>query len=382
MDCQKHLFSLPEDHHYLNCAFFSPLLKTVEEAGIKGIRQKREPWHTTPDDFFKSTHRLRMLFARLINAEKAQNIAVMPSASYGLSTVAKNLPAQTQKKIIVAGEQFPSNVYPWKRYCKQSGGRLQIIKAPKKFKGRGQTWNERILETIDDTTLMVAMGHIHWTDGTLFDLKSIGQKARKTGAYFVIDGTQSVGALPFDVQQIQPDALFCAGYKWLMGPYSIALGYFGERFADGVPLEEGWLERKNSQDFAGLVNYTDEYQPGAIRYDVGEGSNFILVPMMIKALEQILQWEPQQIQDYCTKLTESLTQQLPEYGYKIEAADRRAHHLFGIHLPSHIQPDALQQKLGKENVHVSVRGSALRIAPNVYNDEKDIEALREVLINS
>jgi selenocysteine lyase/cysteine desulfurase len=383
MDCQKHLFSLPDDHHYLNCAYFSPLLKSVEEAGMKGIKQKREPWHTLPDHFFEQSNTLRSLFARLVNAQRPDNIAIMPSASYGLSTVAQNLPKKTSdKKIITVGEQFPSNVYPWMRYCQNSGCKMHVIEAPAEFKRRGQEWNEKILEAIDSNTLMVAIGNIHWTDGTLFDLEAIGKQARKVGAYFVIDGTQSVGALPFDVQSIQPDALICAGYKWLMGPYSIALGYFGERFADGIPIEEGWIERKDSENFAGLVNYTDEYQPGALRYDVGERSNFILVPMMIKALQQILEWQPANIQSYCRELTQELTKELPALGYNIEESGQRTHHLFGIHLPDYIKVNDLKEKLTEHNIHVSVRGSALRVSPNVFNDERDIAALREVIVNS
>ena len=379
MDCQKHLFSLPDDHHYLNGAYFSPLLKTVEAAGITGIQQKREPWHTKPHHFFEQSNQLRSLFAKLINAPDANTIAIIPSASYGLSTVAKNLPDKTSKKIIIVGEQFPSNVYPWKRYCRTSGCKLQVITAPGEFVDRGKVWNQRILEAIDSETLMVAIGNVHWSDGTLFDLTKISERARDAEALLVIDGTQSVGALPLDVQSVQPDALICAGYKWLMGPYSIGMAYFGEHFRNGTPLEEGWIERKDSEDFSGLVRYAREYQPGAIRHDVGERSNFILVPMMAEALKQINAWQPDQVQSYCRNLTKELAEKLPEYGYKMEEPGRRAHHLFGIHLPKHIQPKELQEKLAANNIHVSVRGSALRISPNVYNDEQDIDALQKVL---
>ena len=107
------------------------------------------------------------------------------------------------------------------------------------------------------------MSHIHWADGTLFDLKAIRQRTRDVGALLIIDGTQSIGALPFDIQEIQPDALICAGYKWLMGPYSLGLAYLGEFFDEGIPIEENWKNRHNSHHFARLVNYEDKYQPHA-----------------------------------------------------------------------------------------------------------------------
>jgi len=379
MDCQKDLFSLPEGQHYLNCAYMSPLLRSVELAGREGLLKKRKPWEITPDDFFEDSNTIRSLFARLINAESGSQIAILPSASYGLSTVAKNLPPNSNKKIIVAGQQFPSNIYPWIRYCRESGSDLHIVKPPENPAARGEAWNLRILDAIDTDTLLVALGNVHWTDGTLFDLAKIGKRIREVDALFVVDGTQSIGALPFNQQKVQADAVVCAGYKWLMGPYSIGLGYFGERFLDGIPLEEGWLERKDSKNFSELVNYADSYQPGAVRFDVGESSNFILVPMMIQALRQLLNWKPAEIQTYCQSLTADLAEQLQAYQFKIENPNWRAHHLFGIYLPEQVHPQELQQQLTEKNIYVSIRGSAIRISPHVYNDENDIELLQKVV---
>lgn len=379
MNCQKHLFTLSNDRHYLNCSYLSPLMKRVEEAGIAGMKQKRHPWQIAPDDFFNDSNRLRPLFAKLVNAAHANDIAIMPSVSYGLATVAKNMDTTGGNTIIIAGEQFPSNVYIWEAFCRKHGCELKIVDPPKGFQHRGELWNHHILEAITDETLLVALGNVHWTDGTLFDLQSIGERAREANAYFVIDGTQSVGALPFDVQKVQPDALICAGYKWLMGPYSMALGYLGPRLQDGIPLEEGWITRKNSEDFSGLIDYKDEYQPGAQRFDVGERSNFILVPMMIEALKQILEWKPKNIQAYCNELTSELVRELPKLGYQIEDENWRANHMFGIRLPEHVPISRLQEELSKRNIYVSVRGSAIRISPNVYNDETDMDALLDVL---
>ena len=381
MDCQKHLFSLPDDHYYINCSYLSPLLKSVEEAGISGIREKRRPWETLPRHFFEDSNTLRTLFADLINAENHSDIAIMPSVSYGMATVARNLDPGRGSDILVAGEQFPSNVYPWKRFCNTHGCNLEFIAPPQATVSRGRIWNETILNSIDDDTLMVALGNVHWADGTLFDLETIGEKARRHDAYLVIDGTQSVGALPFDVKTIKPDALVCAGYKWLMGPYAISLGYFAPSLQKGIPLEEGWIARKNSENFSGLVAYEREYQPGSIRFDMGEHSNFILVPMMIVALRQILEWKPERIQTYCSNLTRELVSELPKSGYQIEDPKWRGHHMFGIRLPRQVSRKQLEQRFKEQKIHVSIRGSAVRISPNVYNDERDISVLLKVLQN-
>lgn len=381
MKCQKYLFQLPENEHYLNCSYLSPLLKSVEEAGVKGVQSKRHPWNLKPDDFFEDADRVRQEFAKLIHANDSQHIALMPAVSYGMATVSKNLPVKKGGNIVVAGEQFPSNVYPWMSFCKEHNCSLKIVEAPSEPAERGKIWNQRILDAISDDTILVALGSVHWADGTRFDVEKIGSLAREKDAIFVIDGTQSIGAMPFDVNTVQPDALICAGYKWLMGPYGTALGYFGERFLDGSPLEEGWIVRKNSENFGRLVEYEDEYQPGALRFDMGERSHFINLPMMAEALKQVNEWTPKKIQAYCRELCFDTIQELRENGFQIEDRRWRGHHMFGIRLPEKVSMEKLRRKLEENHLHVSVRGSAVRVSPHVYNDERDVEILKTMLLS-
>lgn len=130
MDCKKQLFSLNDRHHYINCAYMSPMLKSVEEAGINGVKSKGQPWEITPDDFFEDSNRLRALFSQLIKADAAQNTALLPSVSYGLATVAQNIDPCKGNTIVVADEQFPSNVYIWKRFCARHNCTLKMIERP------------------------------------------------------------------------------------------------------------------------------------------------------------------------------------------------------------------------------------------------------------
>ncbi len=379
MNSQKKKFSIPAGVTYLNCAYMSPLLKSVEKAGMKGLLKKRNPSVITPQDFYTEGDTLRAAFASLINVADPNRISIIPSVSYGLSTVARNVHLDSGDKIIVAAEQFPSNYYPWERLTSEAHAELVTVSPPDGLQSRGKKWNERILESIDRKTRMVAIGNVHWADGTLFDLVQIRKRTREVGALLVIDGTQSVGALPFDVKKIQPDALVCGGYKWLMGPYSIGLAYYSEYFDGGVPIEESWINRKDSVDFTGLVNYQKAYQPGALRYDVGEHGNFILIPMMIEALEQIKKWKPENIQAYCKKI--SPIARLRELGCWIEEDDQRGYHLFGIRFPKDFPITRAKENMKKKKISVSFRGDSMRVAPNVYNDAADFEKLIGVLRN-
>jgi selenocysteine lyase/cysteine desulfurase len=373
---QRKKFALPANSVYLNCSYMSPLMKQVEKAGIAGIKRKRNPASITAANFFDQTEELlRPEYAKLINANEHKRIVVIPSVSYGMANVAKNLKADQSHNIIVVGEQFPSNVYPWMALQQEKKIQLKTVVAPDTLMNRGKIWNERILDAIDRNTRMVAIGNVHWADGTKFDLVEIRKRTRDVGALLVIDGSQSVGALPFDVEKIQPDALICVGYKWMLGPYSMGLGYYGEYFDGGSPVEESWMNRKDSENFAALVLYRDEYQPTALRYDVGEHSNFILIPMMVEALKQINKWKPENIQDYCAKITRKPIELLREAGFWIEDENLRGKHLFGMRLPKSADIENIKLRLQKNRISVSVRGNAIRVSPHLYNSEADLMRL-------
>ena len=373
MNCQREKFNLQRKVAYLNCAYMSPLLRKVEKAGIDGIKQKRKPFHITPADFFKDSETLRHLFASLINAGDKERCVVIPSVSYGMANVAKNVKTEAGKNIVLAGEQFPSNVYPWQRLA-EDGMVVKFVTAPDTFENRGSKWNEEILKSIDSQTRLVALAHVHWADGTLFDLVAIRRKATEVGALLVIDGTQSVGALPFDVSAIQPDALIVAGYKWLMGPYSIGMAYYGKAFDNGLPVEENWINRSESENFNNLINYQNRYQASALRYEVGEHSNFILVPMLVAALKQILHWGPGNIQKYCEELITPYLSEIQALGGIIESPEYRANHLVGLRFDK-LDVAATQKIFHQNKVSVSVRGASIRISPHVYNDAKDMGKL-------
>ncbi len=380
LSLQRSKFSLPPGTTYLNCAYMSPLLKQVEKAGIAGIKGKRNPLHISPKEFFTSGEAIRKQFSKLVGAKDARRIAIIPSASYGMANTAHNIKLRSSEKVIVMGEQFPSNFYPWQRLCLDYGARLETIAPPSTRVNRGKIWNERILDAIDNDTRIVAMGHVHWADGTLYDLKEIRKRTLEVGALLLIDATQSVGALPFNIQSIQPDVLVCAGYKWMMGPYSIGLAYYGSYFDNGKPIEENWINRLNSENFAGLVNYEVAYQPGALRYEVGEHSNFILAPMMLEALKQINEWKPKNIQAYCAKISKRPIELLRENGFWIEDDKYRSSHLFGIRLPEGKDIKSLKAKLKKKNISVSYRGDAIRVSPHLYNQEKELIHFARALI--
>ncbi len=353
----------------------APQLKTVETIGIENLKRKNEPYTIGATDFFSKQEILKQRFSELTDIADYRNVAVIPSVSYGIATAANNVKLNPGDEIILVDEQFPSNVYSWQRAAEKYGARINVIAPPQSFKDRTKNWNRLILDAITQKTAVVAMPHIHWADGSLFDLKNIREKTKKVDALLVIDGTQSVGALPFSVKEYEPDVLVCGGYKWLLGPYSLGVAYYSDRFNEGNPIEDSWMNRLYSENFSELTSYQDQFQPKAGRYSMGESSNFITVPMLIRSIEQLLEWKPANIQDYCASISTKAITQLRTKNCFVEEESSRANHLFGVYLPDTMDLETIKQRLLDQNIYVSYRGQAIRVSCNVYNSEEDFNKL-------
>ncbi len=353
--CQRHLFDMPEDVAYFNCAFTSPLLKAGREAGNAAISDKSVPWTITPGDFFRNLEENRELFAQIIGSDPG-HVAIIPSVSYGIALAAKNLPVSKGQNIVVLEDQFPSNVYVWMRKADEKGAEIKTVPRP-----ADGNWTDAVLETIDSDTAVAALPNCHWTDGTLLDLVKIGRQCRNLGAALVVDGIQSLGAMPFSVSGVRPDFLAVGAHKWLLGPYGYGFCYVDSKWHGGVPLEENWLNRSGSEDFSRLVDYRKEYQPGARRYDCGEASSFILSPIAAAALRQILAWEVEKVAGTLGTITDKIAEGAAELGLATAPKINRASHLLGVTLPGGI-PKSLPENLSRQNIFVSIRGDSIRIS--------------------
>ncbi len=370
---QRDLFEIRDGVTFLNCANMSPQLRSVTSSGIEAVKSKESPWLISPPDWFSAPERLRELAAKLIGVD-AEAVALVPSVSYGIAIAAANVKVERGQYIVLLNEQFPSNVYAWKVLAAQQNANIRTVQ-----REPGGTWTDAVLAAIQNDTAVVTVPNCHWTDGSLIDLVEVGAKARSVGAALVVDASQSLGAYPIDIMKVQPDFLVSVGYKWLMGPYGLGYLYVAPVWREqGLPIENSWLSRAGSEDFAGLVDYQDEYRSGARRFDMGEFPQFVLVPMAIEALRQILNWGVENIQNSLAILTKEIEQRVLKIGGSALPAGKRAAHMIGIRLPNGL-PDQLSKRLASENIFVSIRGDSIRVAPHLYNDKADIDRLFEVL---
>jgi selenocysteine lyase/cysteine desulfurase len=364
----RHLFDIPRDVAYLNCAYMSPLLRSVRAAGDRAVARKSRPWEITPAHFFESLEEPRARFAALIGAP-ADCVAVIPAASYGMAAAALNLPVQAGQRILLLDEEFPSMIYAWQERARAAGAEAVLLPRP-----ADDDWTRVVLEAIDDRTAVAALPQCHWTDGGLLDLAQIRGALNRVGAALALDVTQTLGVLPLDLKAVAPDFMVAACYKWLLGPYSTGFLYVAPRWHDGRPLEHSWVARAGSEDFSRLVDYRSEFRAGARRFDVGEPSNFALSPMVSEALRQVQEWTVPAIQETLSAYCAAILGAVEPLGFTAVPAARRAGHYLGLRRPRGI-PAGLAGRLAENRIFVSVRGPSLRVTPHLYNDAEDRERL-------
>ncbi|KPF67978.1 hypothetical protein IP84_11600 [beta proteobacterium AAP99] len=394
MTCRRADFDLPEDLVYLNSAYMGPLPRAVRDAGAAALARRAQPWQLGAADFFEPAERVRAQCATLVNGD-AESIALVPTAAWGLGCVAAQIQARAGQNIVVLGEQFPSNIYAWQPLIAQ-GAHFRVVSAPN-GEQRAARWNAALLEAIDADTVLVAMEQAHWTDGTLFDLTAVGRRAREVGAWFVIDATQTVGVMPLDVHAVQPDALVAHCYKSMLSNYGLGFAWYGPRMQQGRPTEQSWLLRQGAQDFARLVDYQDAYAPGMRRFDSSTRANPVLIGMLEAALDYMSGCGAARIRTYLSAISRAFVEGVRTRGWRVADESERAPNLFGLQAPKGTDLERVRTLLAglqapkgtdlervrtllaQRRIHVSVRGSVIRVSPHVYNTPNDFARLLDAL---
>jgi selenocysteine lyase/cysteine desulfurase len=369
---QRHLWDIPREIAYFNCAYMSPLSRAVVVAGTSGLAAKSRPWEIAPASFFTTSEVLRGLYGEILGVD-SEGIALVPSASYGMAIATANLPLAAGSNVVVPAEEFPSSVHAWRKKARAAGAEVRTVPRPE-----DGDWTRALEAAIDARTAVVCTSHVHWVCGGMLDLARVSRATKAVGAALVLDITQSVSVVDPDIAACDPDFVVAAGYKWLMGPYSLGLLYVAPRHRSGTPLEEGWIVREASQDFARLVDYREEYQPGARRFDVGERSNFALVPAAIAACRELLDWGRADLAATLGAMTTEIADRTRPLGARALPETLRAPHYLGLEFENGL-PEGLVARLAAEGVFVSVRGDRLRLTPHLYDDAADLDRLTGAL---
>ena len=367
IDSQRHLFEMPDDVAYFNLASLAPQLRAVHVAGKNALAARAAPWQIASEDWFDEVEQLRGLFARVIDAD-GDGVAIIPATSYGLAIAAHNTTAHPGDRVLLTAEDYPSTVYTWRAFAAQHDAEIITVEPRSQ-----ESWTDAMLAALDERVCVVSVPNVRWTDGARIDLERVAARVREVGARLVVDLTQSLGAMPFDLSAVRPDFLLASGYKWLLGPFSVAYLWVAPEHRGGTPLEHNWINRAGAQNFATLTDYRDDHQPGARRFDVGQRTNFTLTPMAIAALSQILDWGIDRIAMTLQAITDRIESWAREHDLEPLARSDRGPHMLEVGIPADAMAH-VPHGLAENNVFVGVRGArGLRVSPYLYTTDDDLQ---------
>jgi selenocysteine lyase/cysteine desulfurase len=373
---QRALFDIPREVCYLNAASYSPLPLQTLEAGRAAVARKGRPWLIDNEFAAQQYDRVRKAAAALINAAP-EDVALISSVGYGVSTAAKVFAAPPGSRVLVLQDDHSSAVLEWVTRAGAGDFSVETVRRPE-----NGDWTQALLSAIERPgsapIALASISSVHWCDGGVVDLGRVARALRDRGAALLVDATHSAGVLDLDVQKLDPDFFVFPTYKWLIGPYARAFLYVAKRHQDGVPLEQTSYGRRAvraEQD----VYFTDtNYVGDARRFDMGERDHFISMEMAAIGMEMMAQWGSAAIVERLARLTGRLAEGLSDRGVTISDVRVRAPHILSLGFPSGM-PQNLIARLAAENVFVAPRLGRLRISPHVYNDEADVDRFIDVL---
>src|SRR5215475_8817373 len=375
LPCQRALFDMPREVCFLNAAAWSPLPLASQEAGRAAMARKGQPWKLA--DGFQSGQyeRARKAAAALIGAAP-DDVALISSVGYGVSTAGKVLPVKRGSRVIVLENDHTSPVLEWIGRAEAGGFTVDTVKQP-----ADADWTSAVLEAIErkgaSPVSLASISSVHWSDGGALDMPRIAAALKQQGAALLVDATHDAGVRKIDVKTLDPDFLIFPTYKWVLGPYGRAFLYVARRWQNGVPLEQTAAARKAVSAEDTIYFRDTSYKDDARRYDMGERDHFVSLEMASIGMEMMASWGNDAVVERLAMLTGKLADGLGNLGVGLLDPGLRAPHILCVSFPKGMAPD-LPRRLAAENVHAAPRLGRLRISPHVYNDEQDVERFVEV----
>jgi selenocysteine lyase/cysteine desulfurase len=367
---QRALFEIPRDICYLNSASASPLPLRTLEAGRAAVRRKGAPWTLTASFVPQQYERARSAAARLIHADPA-DVALIPSISYGVATVAKILKIARGTRVIVLEDDHSSPVLEWHARAEAQGFAVDTVRRPD-----NGDWTAAVLAVIErpdaPPVSLASISSLHWSDGALIDVEKVGAALRRQGAIFLIDATQSVGVLAMDVRRLDPDFVMFPTYKWLLGPYGRAFLYIARRHQDGIPLEQTADGRRDVRAENAAYFSDLRYLPNARRFDMGERDYWISLEMASIGMEMMAEWGAEAVAERLRMLTNRIAEGVSGLGLHVLETHLRTPHILSLGFRDGV-PKGLVESLASEGIHVATRLGRMRVSPHVFNDEEDAD---------
>lgn len=357
---------------YLNHAAVSPLPRRAGDAVKQFVDEYVEYGTKNYLQWAEGMNQLHRDLAGFINAESADDIALLKNTSEGISVVAMGFPWNSGDVVLSSDEEFPSNRIPWQALTDQGVEFREVT-----LRQANKSPEQVLIDAMDDNVRMLAISAVQYASGLRVDLEVLGNACHERGIAFCVDAIQMLGAFPCDVQAVHIDFLMADAHKWLMGPEGIAVFYCSPAWRNRIKLfQYGWHMTDNYGDFD-----DKNWQPAASarRFECGT-PNILGSPAFAASLSLINEIGIESIEKRILHHT-ALMHELIARSSNLEAIyTDSASKSAGIVTFRHrnCPPARLFSYLRENGVMCAERGGGVRFSPHVYNTDDEITVALEM----
>ncbi|BDC47919.1 hypothetical protein F183_A02350 [Bryobacterales bacterium F-183] len=354
-------FPALEGRTFLNTATYGQTPRAAVEAMERHLARRDALACGDFLSWFDDMDRVREQCARLIHAQPT-DIAFIHSASAGLGTFLNGLDWREGDEVLTVDNEFPNNLYQ------------APILARFGVTFRSVPLGE-LMTSLSERTRAVLLSAVNYGTGFRAPVAEWNAEFRKRGILLYLDGTQGCGAVRFDMREIRPAVFAVDAYKWMLTPNGGGFMYVDPEFRSKIePSIAGWRSDRNWRDVNNLNHGDPVFSEDAEKYEAG----MIVFPSLYAmgaVLDLMFEIGPARIEARVLELADGIRDILAQSGAEVvrEASP--------IVTGRWADRDAVQvaQKLREQNVIVSARHGRLRVSAHFYNNEADLEQLRQAL---
>ena len=356
-------FPVTKHYTYLANAAISPIPMQVFKEASGFHKQILENGGILWDKWIEQMEETRELYARFISA-KSDEVGFTHSTSEGMNIIAHML---SSKGRVVSNElEFPSSLLPW--FHKNAD--ISLVKEKS-----GKILVDDIAKAVNDKTRTVVVSHVQYATGFRQDLIELAELTNKRELYLVVNATQSLGALDFDVGKFAVDFMSSNGHKWILSSFGIGAIYVKKEYLENLnEFRPPFFSQFGQRQRDIFDNKKLDISDTASRFELGSPhfSNILSLKAGLKYISKI---GIAKVEKRILTLTKYLIKELQKLKLVIISPIEEEKNRSGIVVFKARRANELVKKLEKEHIIVSARGGGIRISPHFYNNEQDIDKL-------
>lgn len=364
-----------ENRTWLNCASEGPMPKTALGALAEAGEWKRKPYLLTHKRFRDVPERLKTALAALISAE-AQDIILGNSATYGIHLLANGLPLAAGDEVLVMQNDFPTDILPWLGLQKKGVVIKQIPSA-------GPVVSPEELEAaVTARTRVICLSHVHTFSGHILDVQEVAALCRKHGIRFILNLSQSAGNREVSVGDLGADAVTCAAFKWLCGPYGTGFCWIKPEVRVLLEYNQNyWINTMTDDELKSDGRLELSTDKSARRWDVFGTANFFNFYPLSVSVEYLLSVGIEKVKAHNDRLQDLFLAGLDRDAWDLVSPEDRGGRSALICF-SHKQAgrnEEIFRELVRQGIYPALWKGILRISPHIFNTDEDIRRLLEAL---